>query len=416
MQEVMLVDEIFGPYFQRLVEKVDRSSLRSIQIASRDGKILAKMNVYDDQNIPDDIIRAVIQDLDIKNPRRIIYNNSGEYTVVAAPLIVESQLLAVIFIEPINLKHCEQIIIIIKTSLETYLEHHNAKKEAVSDITREEAIIKELLAPRQDEKPAISYKLFKSLKSFGIDLFLRRSVILVELEKKDNRYFNINLDLGYELSAEAFKDKGVQILKANKYLNNQDIVAFFDNDHIVIVKSFLDVGDIGKLYQALDNICQGIMSDLEEAKIFSYHIAYGGIYSNFYDLWNSYIEAKNTIRLSAVFQESPGIYNVDQGLLEHVGYYLPSIIKHKVVQAVLTKLIKPDGSRDLELLDIAEEFVDQGMNLMQTARKLYMHRNTVSQKIEKFKRKTGLNPESNFKDAFIIKIAAISVKLEASSQ
>jgi len=412
------LDEIFGAYFQRLVEKVDRAPLRSIQIASRDGEILAKANANDGKYIPAAIIRAVIQELDIKNPRQIIYNNSGEYTVVATPLMVDAQLLAVIFVESVNLKHCEQVLTIIRTSLETYIEHHNARKEAASGTTREEAIIKELLAARQDdvEKPAISYKLFKSLKSLGFDLFLLRSVILVELEKKANIYFNINLDLGYELSAEAFKDKGVQVLKANKYLNNQDIVAFSDSDHIVIVKSFLDVGNIGKLYQALDNICQGIMSDLEAARIFSYHIAYGDIYSNFYDLRKSYREAENTIRLGAIFQESPGIYNVDQGLLEHVGYYLPPIIKHKVVQAVLTRLTRVDGSVDLDLLRIAEEFVDQGMNLMQTARKLHMHRNTVSLKIEKFKQKTGLDPQINFKDAFIIKMAVISVKIEASGQ
>lgn len=412
------MDEVFGAYFQRLIEKVDQASLRSIQIASRAGEILAKTKTNDEEYIPAEIIRAVIQELDIKNSRQIIYNNSGEYTVVATPLVVDSQLLAVIFIESVNLKHCEQIITIIRTSLETYIEHQQAGKEAASETSREEAIIKELLAARQDdwEKPAISYKLFKSLKSLGIDLFLLRSVILVELEKKANIYFNINLDLGYELSAEAFKDKGVQVLKANKYLNSQDIVAFFDSDHIVIVKSFLDVGNIRKLYQALDNICQGIMSDLEAAKIFTYRIAYGGIYSNFYDLRKSYSEAENTIRLGAIFQESPGIYNVDQGLLEHVGYYLPPIIKHKVVQAVLSSLKKADGGIDFDLLHIAEEFVDQGLNLMQTARMLHMHRNTVSQKIEKFRKKTGLDPENNFKDAFIIKMAAISVKIEAIGQ
>lgn len=411
------MEQIFGTYFQSLVKKVDRSSLRSIQIASRDGQILAKATV-DSEDIPIDMIRRVIQDLDFTDLQQIIYNNSGEYTVVATPIVIELQVIAIILIEAINLKHCEQIITIIRTSLETYIEYHNTQEEVFAEVSREEAIIKELLAVSSYDlgKQSLSHKLLKSLKSFGFDLFLLRSVILVKLEKKTNSYFNINLDLGYESSVEAFKDKGGQIIKANKYLNNQDIVAFSDSDHIVIVKSFLDVGNTGKLYYALDNICKAMISDLEEAKIFTYHIAYGGIYSTFHDVRKSYIEAENTIRLGTIFQENPGVYSVDKGIFEHVGYYLPPIVRHKVIQSVLDKLIKADGSIDLELLYVAEAFVDQCMNLMQTAKQLHLHRNTVYLKIDKFKNKTGLNPEKNFQDAFIIKMTAVSVKLDAFSQ
>jgi len=415
--EVIFLEQIFGTYFQRLVRKVDRSSLRSIQIVSRDGEILAK-DTANSEDIPRDIIYKVIQDLNCTDLHQLIYNNSGEYTVVATPIVIDLQVIAMILIEAINLKHCEQIITIIRTSLESYIEYHNTQEEAFTEVSREETIVKELLAVSSYDlgKQSLSYKLLKSLKAFGFDLFLLRSVILVKLEKKTNSYFNINLDLGYESSVEAFKDRGVQIIKANKYLNNQDIVAFADSDHIVIVKSFLDVGNIGKLYYALDNICESMISDLEAAKIFTYHIAYGGIYSTFHDVRKSYVEAENTIHLGSVFQENPGIYSVDKGIFEHVGYYLPSIVQHKVIQSVLDKLKKADGSIDLELLSVAEAFVDQCMNLMHTASQLHLHRNTVYLKIDKFKNKTGLNPEKSFQDAFIIKMAAVSVKIGAFSQ
>ena len=410
------MEDIFGAYFQKLVEKVDRSSLRSIQIVSKEGRIVAKGNT-ESLNIPSHIIRSVIQELDIKNIREIIYNTSGEYTVIAAPMVIDNQLLAVIFIEAIQLKRCEQIVSLLRTSLESYIEYYRDWQSEQLETTFEEAIIKELLAVKPDSsEPSISYSLFKSLKANGFDLFRLRSVVIVELEKKANVYFNSNLDLGYDSSAENFKDKGVQIIKANQYLNNQDIVGFVDGDHIVIVKSFLDAGQMGKLYQALDNICKSIMNDLEAAKNFSYHIAYGDIYPQFIDVRKSYLEAKNTIRLGNIFLENPGVYNTAQGLLEHVGYYLPPIIKHRAIQDALTKLTKTDGSIDLELLGVAEKFVDQCMNLMQTAERLHMHRNTVSQKITKFKKKTGLDPEKNFTDAFIIKMTAIAVKIQASGK
>jgi DNA-binding PucR family transcriptional regulator len=92
---------------------------------------------------------------------------------------------------------------------------------------------------------------------------------------------------------------------------------------------------------------------------------------------------------------------------------LPPIVQHKVIQSVVDKLTKADGSIDLELLSVAEAFVDQCMNLMHTANQLHLHRNTVYLKIDKFKNKTGLNPEKSFQDAFIIKMTAISLKLGA---
>lgn len=404
-------------YFQRLVGKIDKSTMNSIQLVSRDGRIWAKSSA-DVEDIDLNIIQAVIRELAVEEPQRIIYNTAGEYTVLATPVSVEKQLIGIVLMEVINLKHGEQIAATMRTSLETYIEHQNARKEKPDESSRDEVIIKALLGLRAQEleEQVISYKVFKLLKSLGYDLFLSRSVILIELEKKTNTYFNINLDLGYEASLETFKDKVVSVIKANKFLNNQDVVAFSDNNHIVVVKSFLDVGNIGKLYRALDNVCQAIMSDLDAAKIFAYRIAYGGIYSDLFEVRKSYQEAEDTLRIGVIFQENPGVYTADHGLLEHVGYYLPPIIKHKSIQTVLEKLRRADGCIDSDLLYVAEVFVDQCMNLMRTANVLHLHRNTVSGKIEKFKSKTGLDPEVCFKDAFLIKMIAISVKVRTLGQ
>ena len=409
------MEDVFGGYFERLVAKLDGAAINSIQIVSRDGRILAKSDP-DSKDIGIAIIRSVMEELNVKEPQKFLFNNSGEYTIIGTPLLVEEQLMGIVLVEAVNLKAGEQVASILRTSLETYMEHYNALQENSNETSRDEVIIKELLGARQNdlEEKVVSYKLFKTLKMFDFDLFLLRSVILIELEKKTNTYFNINLDLGYESSLEKFKDKVVTVIKENKYLNNQDVVAFADNNHIVLIKSFLDVGNVGKLYYALDNICKVIMSDLDEAKIFAYRVAYGGIYADLYDVKKSYQEAENTIRLGAMFQETPGVYTADDGLLEHVGYYLPHIIKDKSVQTVLAKLKKADGSTDFDLLHIAEGFVDQCMNLMRTANALHLHRNTVSAKIEKFKLKTGLDPEKSFRDAFLIKVTALSVKIEAS--
>jgi carbohydrate diacid regulator len=410
------MNNIIGSYFHRIVNKLDRSTIQNIEVISRDGQVLAN-SIHVQEGISPAIIRSIICELDINAPQQLIYNNSGEYTVIGTPLMSSNDLLGVILAEVRNLRKGEQMIATIRTSLETFIEHHQTLQEEVTATSRDEDIIHELLGTKKNElEEQISYKLFKSLKTLGFDLFLLRSVILIELEKKTNTYFNINLDLGYESSIETFKNKVVSAIKANKYLNNQDVVAFYDNNHIVVLKAFLDVGNIGKLYFALDNICHAIMKDLDAAKIFAYRIAYGGIYNNLFAVKKSFQEAEDTIRLGSMFQEDHGIYTADYGLLEHISYYLPPILKQKTVQDILSKLKKADGSIDLDLLFIAEGFVDQCMNLMKTANTLHLHRNTVAGKIEKFKLKTGLDPERNFKDAFLTKMTALSVKIENFGQ
>ena len=176
------MEDILWAYFQRLVEKMHGAPINSIQVVSLDGRVLAKSSP-DIETIGIDIIRSIIGELDAKTPQRIIYNNSGDYTVIGTPLTADDELLGIVLVEAIHLKQGEQLADTIRTALETYIEHHNALQESPNETSRDEAIIKELLGPKtpDPEEDTISYKLFKSLKSLGFDLFLLRSVILIEL-------------------------------------------------------------------------------------------------------------------------------------------------------------------------------------------------------------------------------------------
>ncbi|QDR82473.1 PucR family transcriptional regulator [Sporomusa termitida] len=400
-------------HFLRVLEKIDTSAVNAVQLIDRGGQIIAKSRA-EAENIAEPIVQSMLQAVDDSKPRKILYDNSGEYTVVAVPVAVNLRLFALILVETMNLKSGEQVANTLRASLEAFIEHLAAQHQVEADTDRDAVIIKEILETETGHLHTASYKIFRILKTYNIDLFLLRSVILIQLEKKTNDFFNINLDLGYEASIKTFKDNVVQVIKNNKYLNNQDLVAFADNDHIVVIKSFLSNKDIGRLYYALDIICQGIIHDLDAAKIFTYRVAYGRLYSNFLELVHSYTEAKKTIYLGELFQDNPGLYSADQGLLEHINYYLPHIIRHKSISPVLAGIKKEGGNPDLELLQIIEAYIDQNTNLTKTASLLHLHRNTIAQKVDRFKKKTGLDPENSFKDAFIIKMAALTVKLNKS--
>lgn len=274
--------------------------------------------------------------------------------------------------------------------------------------SQEETIVRELLSAggSQPDSPITGY-----LKTAGMDVSQPRCVIVLEFEQKANRYFNINLDLGYDASAEELKEQVIATIRANEYLTARDIVAQLGSNQIVILKAFLQVADTGKIYKALDRICRSILVDLEPSKIFAFRLAYGNLYTDFGQLKTSYAEAVSLIGLGKKFLNYMGLYTFDDLLLEYMTHTLPQAAVDKAIKPLLDTFKRKDGTVDVELLQIAEGFVNEGLSLSRTAQTTYLHRNTVSAKLEKIKSLTGLDPENSFYHALLIKLAAIHLRL-----
>ena len=84
------------------------------------------------------------------------------------------------------------------------------------------------------------------------------------------------------------------------------------------------------------------------------------------------------------------------------------------MDSFIKKLANPEGgSIDPDLLTLAEAFVDSCMSFSETSKKMKIHRNTVTTKLDKLKELTGLDPATNIADAFFIKMAAIRQKLDS---
>ena len=69
---------------------------------------------------------------------------------------------------------------------------------------------------------------------------------------------------------------------------------------------------------------------------------------------------------------------------------------------------------DEELVETAEEFMRRDLNLSETARRLYLHRNTLTYRLDKIERITGLDIRK-FKDALTFKTAKTLYDLSAHS-
>lgn len=393
-------------YAQKLIGRFSQSGIKHIHVTDQYGTVIASSQ----QDLLGTKCRTVLLALNDPDDFAPRFTRSESLFEQVTPLLRQQQADGFVVVAAESDDKAKIAAQLVVASLEGIAGHEAKQRKPGKRVSREELIVREIFSDRRSEEDTSGMS-SRFLRKLGFDLLLLRSVILIEMEQKSNRYFNINLDLGYETSTENFKDKVLETIRANRYLNNQDIVAFKDGNHIVIIKSFLSVNQYDQIYNALDKICTSILADLDASKIFSCRIAYGKICSSYPQLRESYIEAQNTLRLGTVFWGKPGLHNLEDTLVEHVGLSLSPVVGDKLIRPILDKLRRKDGTLDLELLATTEAFVDNNFNLVAAANKLFLHRNTVALKITKFREKTGLDVQNSFGEAFLAKMVVVYSRL-----
>lgn len=248
------------------------------------------------------------------------------------------------------------------------------------------------------------------MTNLEMDPHLLRAVICIKLDYFQTSYFNINLDLGYQSSAEQIRNEAIQRISTNKYFNSQDITLGLDKNTIVVIKSFIPVNDYSRIYLSLDKICEEIEKALDSFTALSFCIAYGNLYYGITELNKSYREASEIISIGQRNKSDEHLYILENLLFENVCHFLHPQIINKILYPVMNKLMRKDGTVMSELIDCAEVYVDNCMNFTATSEITHLHRNTISSRLEKLKSLTGLSPAESFQDAFIVKMLAVYIR------
>lgn len=303
----------------------------------------------------------------------------------------------------------EELVSPIATSLKEMIqatleyEDYTKKKHMMPNDERE------ILASQLLTEPMDVEKLTSMMYQQEFDPHLPRSVIYIHLKFHQNSYFNINLSLGYESSIEQLRTSIIREVRANKYLNSQDLTYAPNRNTILIIKSFLLTNDISRVYTAMEQICFELSKSLNQFHAVSYSIAYGDFTTKIENLPRSLSEASEIIDLGTMSGRT-GFFRLDSLYLNYMVAHITPLVLNQLILPTLEKLSIDHCEANQQLLDTAEVFVDSSMNLTTAAKQLCIHRNTVNARLAKFESITGLYPSHSFKDAFLIKIAAIYLR------
>ncbi|HAP02857.1 MAG TPA: hypothetical protein DCQ87_02330 [Lachnospiraceae bacterium] len=182
------------------------------------------------------------------------------------------------------------------------------------------------------------------------------------------------------------------------YVPGADRTVEMDPNHLVLVRQLKK--EISQ--DELKEMAQIIVDTLGTEALISVKASYDRCYSDFKELPQSYRNVCSADAIGNLFLESENVYGYHNLGLGKLIYTMP---KDKCQEFLQDHLGDFDLSEiDSETRNTIKVFFDCGLSLAETARVLYLHRNTLVYRIEKIEKQCGLDIRK-FDDAIIMKIA-----------
>ena len=169
-------------------------------------------------------------------------------------------------------------------------------------------------------------------------------------------------------------------------------------EHDVALIHQMDENATAKDMEAVASRIEVALREDGESRVF---VGIGTLALHLRDLAKSYKEAQIAIEVGKVFDTERYVINYENLGIGHLIYQLPTTLCEMFLQEVFKK--NPIDALDQETLFTIYKFFENNLNVSETARKLYIHRNTLVYRLEKVQRAIGLDLR-NFDDAVTFKM------------
>lgn len=186
-------------------------------------------------------------------------------------------------------------------------------------------------------------------------------------------------------------------------LKNQDFVTAVDEKNIIVVK---EVGN-SEGYAEAEKMAQQMLDVLKGEGIKNSHVAYGTIVNDIKEVSKSYKEAKLALDVGKIFFDEKNVIAYNTLGIGRLIYQLPVPLCKMFIREIFEG--KSPDDFDEETLITINKFFENSLNVSETSRQLYIHRNTLVYRLDKIQKTTGLDLRV-FEDAITFKIALMVVK------
>ncbi|MCR5320101.1 MAG: helix-turn-helix domain-containing protein [Lachnospiraceae bacterium] len=205
------------------------------------------------------------------------------------------------------------------------------------------------------------------------------------------------------VEAENVKDNTALEASLNTLCNQADFVTAVDETNIILVKDLHD-GDSRK---DIEKIAKSLWQGLKKETGGNLRISYGTVVKEIKEVSKSYKEAKMALDVGKIFFDSRNIVAYSELGIGRLIYQLPIPLCKMFIKEIFGG--KSPDEFDEETLTTIYKFFENNLNVSETSRQLFIHRNTLVYRLDKLQKMTGLDLRV-FEDAITFKIALMVVK------
>lgn len=182
-----------------------------------------------------------------------------------------------------------------------------------------------------------------------------------------------------------------------------DFITAVDEKSIIVVKEL----ELGDGYEEMNRIAAAILDAVGRGRDGQTHIAYGTIVRELKEVSRSYKEARMALDVGKIFFDDRDIIAYSSLGIGRLIYQLPIPLCKMFIREIFEG--KSPDEFDEETLTTINKFFENSLNVSETSRQLYIHRNTLVYRLDKLQKSTGLDLRV-FEDAITFKIALMVVK------
>ncbi|NLM75407.1 MAG: PucR family transcriptional regulator [Clostridiaceae bacterium] len=216
-------------------------------------------------------------------------------------------------------------------------------------------------------------------KELRVKIDCRRIVYLIRTEKTRELYaYNV-----------------IQSLFPN---NNKDFIILLDDQNTVLVKELKEREDKEEIYKKARIIIDTLNSEL----MIKAKVGIGTEAQSLRDVARSYKDAQTALKIGQIFETEKSIVDYNHLGIGRLIYQLPTTLCRLFLNEVFKEGVLE--TIDSETMMTIQKFFENNLNVSETSRQLFIHRNTLVYRLDKIQKITGMDLRK-FDDAIYFKVA-----------
>lgn len=228
-----------------------------------------------------------------------------------------------------------------------------------------------------------------------VDIYNRAKKLHIEIQKP-----RVVLLLEIPAGKENY---AMEFLKSMFSAQSGDYVTAVDENTLIVIKQV----EAKDSYAEVVEVAETTVAMMNTEAMINVRVAYGTIVEELKDVSKSYKEAKMALDVGKIFYAEKTVTAYSALGIGRLIYQLPINLCEMFIEEIFGGKVPEE--LDEETLTTINTFLENNLNVSETSRQLYVHRNTLLYRLEKLEKYTGLDIRI-FDDALTLKIALMVVR------